>query len=597
MEFEAEPIEMLFWRALALITLACVLAPLARRAGLGAILGYLAAGVVVQFLFADSFAEHPEELMHFAEFGIVLFLFVIGLELRPSTLWSMRGDIFGLGLAQMLVCAFALALPAALIGLTPAAAMVAGLGLALSSTALVMQMLQERGEQSSPHGRKAFAVLLFQDLAIVPLLLLVSLIGPASQADGSWLDALNGLGVALVAIAVLIVVGRYGLDPMFRILSRTRLTELMTAAALGVVIASAGLMSLAGMSYAMGAFIAGVMLAGSSFRRELQANVEPFRGLFLALFFITVGLTLDLQAVRNNWLLIVVGAPVAMALKAAAIYGVARVFRHEHALSVRVALALPQHGEFGFVLFAAAATAGLFGIEISSALIALIAASMALSPLASRLTPLLLPTQRAAPMEADYTEANGSILIIGFGRFGQIVSQPLFAAGCDLVILDANADRVRDAERFGFTVFYGDGSRREVLRACAEDGLKLIAVCVDDRESADEIVETVTDIFPDIELVVRAYDRGHAIDLKRAGVKHWVRETSGSAYAMGRMALAQIGLPDRRADEILDDVRARDAARLEDQAEGDATSGLDRLHRHPVRPEPLDPPRGQEPRR
>ncbi len=588
-DFAPTPLELQFWNALALIAAACLVVPAFRRAGLGAVLGFLAAGLVVQIVVPGTIAEHPEELLHFAEFGVVLFLFVIGLELRPSTLWAMRGDIFGLGMAQMLACGLVLAVPAWLVGLPPATALVVGLGLALSSTALVMQSLDEHGERSTPYGRKTFAILLLQDLAIVPLLLLVTLLAPVST-DVGMMEGLGQVALALGAIALLVVIGRYLLDPMFRLLARTGLQELMTASALGVVIAAGLLMDLVGMSYAMGAFIAGVMLAESAYRHEVEANIEPFRGLFLGLFFMAVGLALDLQVVTANALLILAVTPVAMCLKAIAIYGVATFFGSAHADAVRIAIALPQHGEFGFVLFAAASLAGVLDPATTAVLVAVITASMALSPLVSRLVPFLVGRQQPPTMSESFDDARGSVLVIGFGRFGQVVSQPLFGAGFEVTILDRDAERVRDAGRFGFRVHFGDGARRDVLRAAGAGDAQMLVVCVDEPETADRIVALAQEVFPEAKLFVRAYDRRHWIALKQAGVDFTARETFEAALRMGEHVLMGLGTTPERAASVVEDVRERDRDRLRQQAEGDLTSGLDRLHTQPVRPEPLSTP-------
>ena len=307
-------LEWAFTEALALIALACLFVPMAKGLGLGSVIGYLVAGVAAGAVLRLSYAEHPEELLHFAEFGVVLFLFVIGLEFRPRRLWQMRGTIFGRGLVQVLACAALLGGAAYAFGLDWRAATIVGLGLALSSTALVMREIDEGGERRTPFGETAIAVLLFEDLAIVPLLLLVALVAPGG-GEASLADNLRAMALGLVAIGVLIAVGRYGLNPMFWIVARTRTPELMTAAALGVVIFASFVMTLAGLSYAMGAFIAGMMLADSAFRHEVEADIEPFRALFLGLFFVAVGLSLDLRAVAENWLLILVAVPILILLK------------------------------------------------------------------------------------------------------------------------------------------------------------------------------------------------------------------------------------------------------------------------------------------
>eukprot|EP00439_Symbiodinium_sp_Y106_P088425 s1_g961.t1 len=584
--FEPTSIEILFWEALALIVAACVFAPLFRALKLGTILGYLAAGLVVQVTLTLSFSAHPEDLLHFAEFGVVLFLFVIGLELKPSTLWEMRKDIFGLGLFQMLGCGFVLAIPALMLGFSLPVATTIGLGLALSSTALVMQMLEERGDRAAAYGRKSFSILLFQDLAIVPLLLLVAILAPAS-ADLGLQESLTRLAFAFAAIAALVLAGRYLLNPMFRLLAQTGMPEIMTAGALGVVITAALLMDLVGMSYAMGAFIAGVMLAESEYRHEIEADIEPFRGLFLGLFFMAVGLSLDLGAVAANLLIILAAVPLTMSAKTLVIYVLTRRSGSDHATSIRTAFALPQHGEFGFVLFAAASTAGLFTEELASTLIAIVTVSMAASPIFERLARLFLQETSEEEMEEDYSTAGSDVLMIGFGRFGQIVAQPLFGQGCHVTILDADVHRVNEAKKFGFTVHFGDGTRRDVLRAAGADKADIILICVDNADAANQIVSLVQSGFPKAKLFVRSWDRTHSIELRRNNVEFVVRETFESALRMGSFALQALGTTKSGAEEVIQDIRSRDRARLLEQIEGDMKSGMDRLHVRAVKPEPL----------
>ncbi len=590
--FDPTGTERLFWEALALIVMACVFAPLVRRLGLGTILGYLAAGLAAQVTLSLSVSEHPEELLHFAEFGVVLFLFVIGLELQPSRLWEMRGDIFGLGAAQMAVCGIALTVPALLLGFTWQAAVITGLGLALSSTALVMQTLEERRERSTLHGRTAFSILLFQDLAIVPLLLLAQFLAPSPEEIGLR-ESLSQFLFAIAAIGGLILAGRFALDPMFRLLAQARMQEIMTAAALGVVIMAGLLIDLAGMSYAMGAFIAGVMLSQSNYRHEIEANIEPFRGLFLGLFFMAVGLSLDLGAVQANWPVILAAAPALMALKAVGIYAVGRLRGVDHDTGVRLAFALPQAGEFGFVLFGAAATAGILDDRTTSTLIAMVTVSMALSPivwpLASRFLKPARPDGEPTP-ESDFSDAEGKVLIIGFDRFGQILSQPLFSQGIDVTILDSSPQRIDDARRFGFHIYYGDGTRREVLRAAGAKDVSLIMVCVDEVEAANKIVDLAKSEFPEAQLFVRSRDRLHSMHLMKCGVEYVVRETFESALDMGLHALQALGSTEEEARAAVADIRSRDLERLRQQVEGDIHSGMDRLHTRAVRPEPLRRP-------
>ncbi|MGF1477101.1 MAG: cation:proton antiporter [Geminicoccaceae bacterium] len=513
-----------------------------------------------------SFAEHPEELLHFAEFGVVLFLFVIGLELNPARLWAMRTDIFGLGLAQVLVSGAVLTVPALLAGLSWQAALVVGLGLALSSTALVMRVLDERRQRATAHGRKALAILLFQDLAIVPLLLLVAVLAPSGEDMGLG-ESLVHVAMGIGAIALLVAIGRYGLDPMFHLLARAGMSEIMTAAALGVVIAAGLLMDVVGMSYAMGAFIAGVMLAESTFRHEVEANIEPFRGLFLGLFFMAVGLSLDLEAVRDNLVAVLLLTPLIMAVKALLIYCLTRLFGSVHDVAVRTALALPQSGEFGFVLFAAALGSGLLGAAEASTLVALVTLSMALTPLTSKLEPLLIRGPAKEHIDEDYSDAAGRALLIGFGRFVQVLSQPLFAQNIETIILDNDPARIREAKTHGFRVHFGDGTRRDVLRAAGAGAVDLIIVAVDNAETANKIVDVVRAEFPQARLFVRAIDRRHSISLMRVGVDGQVRETFESALHMGEEVLMALGIPAEDATAAIERVRAEDRDRLRQEAE------------------------------
>lgn len=587
MHYTPSPMELMFWHTLALIVTACLFTPVFKRLGLGSILGYLVAGLSVNLVFSGNFSEHPEELLHFSEFGVVLFLFVIGLELNPQTLWRMRADIFGLGTAQMLGCGIVLAGAALIFNFPFNTALAIGLGLALSSTAIVMSQLDERRQRNTPHGRKSFGILLLQDFAIVPLLLLVNALAPA-EGDFSLQTMLVDIGAALLAIIGLIVVGRYGLDRMFALLARTGMPEIMTAAALGVVIAAALLMDMVGMSYAMGSFLAGVMLAESKFRHEIEANIEPFRGLFLGLFFMAVGLTLNLQVIVEYWYIILAAAPVTMLLKAVVIFAVTRAFYTDHNTSVKVALSLPQHGEFGFVLFASAAAIGLLAADISSILISIIAVSMALSALTSRLEPLLLSRKAAvSSIEEDYSDANGRLLIIGFGRFGQIVSQPLFASGIDVTILDHNVDRINEANTFGFRVHYGDGRRRDILRTAGINKIDAVAVCTDNPETTNHIVAEIKQENPTIKVYVRSRDRHHSIRLFELGPEYSVRETFESALLLSKHLLIGLGTGEPQAQDLISDIRAKDLLRLKAQVSEGFHAGNEHLHVTAVKPEPL----------
>ncbi|MBV5266673.1 monovalent cation:proton antiporter-2 (CPA2) family protein [Pinisolibacter aquiterrae] len=579
-----------FAAPLLLIGAAMVMVPVFKRLGLGSVLGYLTAGVLIGPA-ALGFFSDPAEIMHFAELGIVLFLFLIGLSLKPSRLWAMRRDIFGLGLAQIVVTAAAISFfGIQLFDLPWKGALVAGVGLALSSTALVMQMLEEKGETQSLFGRKAFAILLMQDLAIVPLLALLPLLSPQPVHGGPSL----GVAVAEVvgAVAVVVGVGRWLLNPLFRLLAASGAREIMTAAALFVVIGAASLVSLVGLSMATGAFLAGVMLAESNFRNQLQVDIEPFRGLLLGLFFMSVGMTIDLKVVAEYWDQMLEGLIALVIVKVLALWLVARLARVPHADAVRVAFFLAQGGEFGFVLYSAAVGSGAMPAVLGSVLITVVTLSMALTPLVVAAVPLFLPKKPEKKIEEDYSDATGSVVLIGFGRFGQILSQLLLAEGIDLTIIDKDPSMIRSAGRFGFRIFYGDGTRLDVLRSVGADRAKVVVVATEQTAVTNRIVELVKAEFPLAKVFARAFDRAHALTLLDRNVDFQVRETYESAILAGRETLLALGLDAERARTIEEDVRRRDLARLALEQTDGPTAGAALMHqRPPPRPEPLNPPR------
>ena len=587
MEHEAQTT--MFTGALILLGAVVVAVPLFKRLGLGSVLGYLAAGIVIGPSVLGFFRE-PEAIMRVAELGVVLFLFIIGLELSLSTLWRMRRDIFGMGSVQIVVTGLVLALYPLL--LTPygwRASLVAGLGLALSSTAFVMQMLEERGELRQPHGQKAFAILLMQDLAIVPLLALVALLSPREGGGGPlWLDALKMAG----AVASVVLVGRYLLNPFFRILARSGAKEIMTAAALLVVIGAATLMTYAGLSMALGAFLAGVMLAESNYRHELEADIEPFRGILLGLFFLSVGMSVDLAVVADRWIGLLAALCTLVVLKALVVFAIVRVMGNDHDTSVRTSLLLAQGGEFGFVLYSTAVAAGVMEQQHATVLIALVTLSMATTPFLVRLGPRFLCNRDKPEREEDFSDADGEVLVIGFGRFGQLLVQMLLAGNVPLTILDNDPNRIEEAGRFGTRIYYGDGARLDVLRAAGIDKARLIVVCIRLGEPSTRIVETIQEQYPDLPIYARAYDRRHAIALMERGVAGQVRDTAESAFRLGRDVLVGLGADD--ADAVEDEVRRRDAARLEDQRLGGILAGRDK---YLIRPEPLYPLKARETKR
>ncbi len=567
---------------------ALLAAPIFKRLGLGTILGYLAAGVVIGPILHQI--RDGEELLGVAELGVVFLLFLIGLELKPSRLWAMRRDIFGLGIAQVAVTGLVLA------GLTLAfgleewdGALIIGFGLALSSTAFAMQILDERGDINTRYGQRAFSMLLLQDLAIVPLLALIPLL--AEQRPEDTTSAFEDFSIAVAAITALLVAGRYLLNPLFQVIARTGAREAMIAAALFVVLAAAMLLQMAGLSMAMGAFLAGVLLADSSYRHELQADVEPFRGILLGLFFMAVGLSLHLDVIFSSWLTILIATPAVMLVKSLVIYGLCRFTGSPHNDAVRIALVLPQGGEFGFVLFTAAAAGGIFSDGLASLLIAVVTISMALTPIAAALSRFLLVEDLEEEIEEDFEGAGADVLMIGFSRFGQIAAQILLAGGREVTVIDHSTDRVRQAASFGFRIYFGDGTRKDVLRAAGIERAKIVAICTQGKGATDRIVDLVQSEYPNATLFVRSYDRIHTLALRAKGVQHDVRETFESALVFGRETLEELGVEPDDAVAISDDIRRRDVARLELQAAEGIAAGRHMLHSKPVKPEPLVKPK------
>jgi glutathione-regulated potassium-efflux system protein KefB len=575
--------------AVALLAAAVVTVPLFRRFGLGSVLGYLAAGMVIGPFGLALFRE-PEAILHVAEFGVVIFLFIIGLEMRPTRLWSLRRDIFGLGAAQVAACGALLTLVGLAAGLSLAVAFVAAMGFVLSSTAVIMQMLDERGEISTAKGQRGVSILLLEDLSIVPLLAIVAIIGSSLGGGGESTPIWQTVMLALGAVLAVFVAGRYVINPVFRILARYGGREVMTAGALLVVVGAAWLMAEGGLSMAMGAFLAGVLLSESTFRHQLEADVEPFRAILLGLFFLSVGMWLDLAVVAADWRLVIGGVIAFMAVKAIAIYGVARLFKATEREAVERAVLFAQGGEFAFVLYGAALTAGVLDARIGAAMTAIVILSMMLTPVASILLSRLMPKETLSAYGAeDVDTAEGlreRVLIIGFGRFAQVVSQPLLARDVDVSIIDNDVEMIRAAARFGFKVYFGDGGRLDVLHASGAGEAEIILVCVDRPETADRIVELVKSEFPLTKLFVRAYDRGHSMRLIQAGVEYQVRETFESALAFAEHVLANLGLDGEEIAETMEDVRRRDEERLTLQLAGGITAGRNLMRGNAVTPQP-----------
>ncbi|MBN8532957.1 MAG: cation:proton antiporter [Rhizobiales bacterium] len=577
---------------------AAVLAvPVFRYAGLSAVLGYFVAGLAIGpsgfALFTDANA-----LRSFAELGVVMFLFVIGLELKPSKLLSMRRDILLFGVTQMAFAGILIAIVLWFSGFAGAAMLAVAFAFALSATSIALQILDERGAMGSAYGQKSFAILLFQDIAVVPFIAVLPLLAirKGQGNGGGVLDALPEIGLAVGAMLGLVLAGRYLLNPLFRLLAKAGAREVMTAAALLLVLGSAELMHKVGLSAALGAFIAGLMLAESNFRHQLEADIEPFRGLLLGLFFMSVGMSLDAAVIRANLAVILSAAFGLIALKAALVFIMLRMGKLGFSEAARAAILLAPVGEFAFVILPLSAQFGLLRPKTATILAAIAALTMFFGPiLAKLLEPVLAWRKRRRGKETtiveDFSEAHGEVLVIGFGRYGQVVNQMFLAAERDVTVIDRNIDQIRSAERFGFKVYYGDGRRLDVLRAAGAERASVIAICVDDREAASSIAEMARRAFPGAKLYARAYDRTHALDLMERGIRAPFRETFDSALAFGRDALMGLGLSEDEADELRDDVRRRDTQRLNKQRDEGIYAGMDLLHGVKVTPEPLSEPR------
>ncbi|WP_068318594.1 monovalent cation:proton antiporter-2 (CPA2) family protein [Polycladidibacter hongkongensis] len=578
--------------SLTLLAAAVVVVPIAKRFGLGSVIGYLAAGLIVG-PFGLGLFINAQDMLHVAELGVVLLLFVIGLELEPARLWKMRADIFGLGSSQVLLSGVLLFGCAWLLGYAVPVALVAGFGLALSSTAFALQILQERGHMSTPYGQRAFGILLLQDMAIVPLLAMVSILSP-TQTPSSGGDVVLEIAMVVGAVAFVMFGGRYLVSPVFQLLARTGAREVMLAAALLIALGSAGLMQLVGLSMALGAFLSGVMLAESSFRHTLEADIEPFRSLLMGLFFIAVGMALDLGVVMNNWQMIALFVAGLMLMKGLVIWSLARVFGSKNSDALRIAVTLPQGGEFAFVIFSAAASSTLLSQELSSMLTATVIISMLMTPLAGMGLDMLASRLRKSSPTAKletFEDVCPSVLVIGSGRFGMMVSQMLMAEGISVTALDNKPDRIASAKTYGFKVYFGDATRADVLKKAGAENAALIALCIENDQVMRKAIGEIRRAFPDAALFCRATDRAHAMELTKLGVDFQIRETFESSIAFGRQALAHLGLPAERIELVEEDVRARDEKRLAAQMEEGEFAGMKYLHMRT----PIQKPKGEIP--
>lgn len=561
----------------ALLGVAVVMVPIFRRIGLGSVLGYLTAGLIIG-PFGFGWFSDSQAVLHVAELGVVMFLFVIGLEMQPSHLWGMRRDIFGLGSLQILVATALLTATGLALGFNLPTAFIGGMGFVLTSTAIVMQLLGERGDINLPHGQKMVSILLFEDLLIVPLLAIVVFMSPtgvAADAATRWMS----IGMAAGAIAALVAAGIWLLNPLFRLLALAKAREVMTAAALFVVLGAALLMQMTGLSMAMGAFLAGVLLAESSFRHQIEADIEPFRGILLGLFFIGVGMSLDINVVRENYMLIAAGVLAMMVVKGIAIYGVARFLKSSNHEALDRATLMAQGGEFAFVLYAAAAAEGVIDATANANFTAIVVLSMVLTPLVVLVLQRVKPESQVDTRGVEIAEnLSGNVLLIGFGRFGQVVSQLLLARDVNVTIIDADPDMIRSAANFGFKIYYGDGTRLDVLRTSGAGTADAIVIAVDNKEVTKKIVEIAKSEFSQAKLLVRAYDRVSARELIISGVDYQIRETFESAMLMGENTLLEIGVSEDDVTLVSADIRRRDRERMQlDVMAGETTAAARKL--------------------
>jgi glutathione-regulated potassium-efflux system ancillary protein KefC/glutathione-regulated potassium-efflux system protein KefB len=551
--------------AAVLMAAAVIAVPISKRLGLGSVLGYLAAGIVLGPAGLDV-AGDVDSILHFAELGVVLLLFVIGLELQPSRLWTMRRPVFGLGGVQVMLTAAVLGLLAWFAGLSPATAVIVGLGLALSSTAFALQVMAERNELTTRYGRGAFSILLFQDLAVIPILALIPLL---AVREGAAMDAsgvLLAVGRVVVVIGAVVVGGRYLLRHVLRLVAATQIREVFTAMALLTVVGTALLMEAVGLSMALGAFLAGVLLADSEYRHALEADIEPFKGLLLGLFFIAVGMSVDLGLLVAQPLTIAGIAVGLMAIKGAILYGLGRVYYRKGDSARRLALAISQGGEFAFVIFGFATGIGALERGVADILILAVTASMMATPLLLAIQDAVLRRVRAAPADEEFEmpePRENRVIIAGFGRFGQIVGRLLRARKIGFTALESSAAQVDFVRRYGNKIYYGDPSRLDLLRAAKAESAEIFVVAVDDVEASVRTVETVQQYFPHLKIYARARNRPHAYRLMELGVDVIQRETFLSSLDVGRQVLEGLGFSPSEAERTTEMFRDHDVARLE----------------------------------
>ena len=547
---------------------AVIAVPIARALGLGAIIGYLAAGIAIG-PWGLALVSNVQDILHFAEFGVVLMLFLVGLELQPGRLWSLRRPILGLGMAQMAGCALLLWGCAWALGLPWRVALVGALGLALSSTAIALQVLNERNLLRTDSGQKAFSILLFQDVAAIPILALLPLLGVAARAEAlqphAPLDLLPEALKIIAVVAAIVFGGRWVLRPLLRWIAKSKTPEIFTAASLFLVVGIAMLMLTVGLSMALGAFLAGVLLADSEYRRELETDIEPFKGLLLGLFFIAVGMSIDFGVIAHHpfaMLGLLLGF---LAIKAAVIWLLARVTAMAYQERPLFTLLLAQGGEFAFVVFQSGATFGAIAPDHASLLIGAVALSMLMGPLLlvwlDRVLLQRHATLQSAPQAQEISEPQSApVIIAGFGRYGQIVARMMLAQGVPATVLDHSVEMLEVAHTFGYRVFYGDATRVNLLRMAGAEHARILVVAVDAPEQSLKIVQLAKKHFPQLQIVARARDVTHWHALRDLGVEHVEREVFESSLRTARTVLELNGLSPQEADTLAERFRAHNMA-------------------------------------
>ncbi|ANO31902.1 glutathione-regulated potassium-efflux system protein KefB [Vibrio breoganii] len=523
---------------------AVVAVPLAQRLGLGSVLGYLLAGVVIG-PWGLSLISDVDAILHFSELGVVLLLFLIGLELNPKKLWAMRMPILGLGGAQVIVTTLFLSMVAYLLGQSWMSSLAIGMGLALSSTAIALRVIDEQGLAGSETGQSGFAVLLFQDIAVIPMLALLPLL--AGEVAGNWAD----VGLKLSAVVALLVAGHFLLRPLFRFVLSTGTRELFTAAALLVVFGIAVFMQHLGLSMALGTFLAGVLLAESEYRHELEITIEPFKGLLLGLFFISVGMSVNLGLLIENPLLILATVVGLVTAKGLILYVLARLFGTKSKSRSRMAAILSQGGEFAFVIFTAALGFGLLSVPVASFLLVVVSLSMVTTPLILKVQTWVYSRSINTPEETESHEQvqdrRPRVIVAGFGRFGQVVGRLMYANKVKITILESDASQIKLLRKFGYKVYYGEATNIDLLRAAGAHNAEAIVLCTDDPDEIIQTIELCQQHFPHLKILARARSRVEAYQLLNHGVTSYSRETFLGALDLGRQLLIALGMHPHQA--------------------------------------------------